>query len=269
AFEIANWQVLADYFPVEETLTNILHQLSSFYELEFKRVGFSSPMFLSSWKSSTTHCYEVVDTALDAFIGYIYFNTYSRLSWKHYFGKTIPAGLPHAIFVAPGHVVINCELTPKAFRGSTFAALSINEILAICHELGHAIHFLFASFRKEKWGDMLNMPLDLCETFSTFHELHFGDPSTLRSLSHHVKSGLKIPPSHLKNASSRLVEFLWTLNRSNLDYEIHSDHFDAESATPEKLHTTMASVYSKYAPWSFDESWNPHAGQLITTLTDK
>jgi peptidyl-dipeptidase Dcp len=88
-------------------------------------------------------------------------------------------------------VVVNCLNVPKPAPGEP-ALLTFDEVTTIFHELGHALHGLFAAAKYPLLSGT-NVPRDFVEFPSQFNEMWAREPAVLAHFAKHWRTGAPMP----------------------------------------------------------------------------
>ena len=127
-------------------------------------------------------------------IGILYLDYFPRPSkqggaWSDAFRTQVKIGDK---FIHP--VVVNCGNFSKP-TGDEPALLSYEEVQALYHEFGHALHGLLSNITYDTLGDV---PQDFVELPSQIMEQWAGEPSVLKDYARNYKTGEPIPDGLIK-----------------------------------------------------------------------
>ncbi|KYK59242.1 metallopeptidase MepB [Drechmeria coniospora] len=197
-------QEIAEYFPLNSTLTGMLSIFEDLFGLRFVRVEAGDRAVLSP----TGKAEDIVwhpDVALYAvwndeeaggdFLGYLYMDLHPR---PHKYGNNANAGIIPGFSLGEGKTkarnypvtVLICNFSGPT--RSTPALLKHREVVTLFHELGHGITDLVSQTRySEVHGNRVSE--DFLETPSQMLENWCWDQSVLRRLSSHWETKAQIP----------------------------------------------------------------------------
>jgi hypothetical protein len=171
---------------------------------------------------------------------------------------------PHCSVLMPSdeHVRIFMGLNPPYRSDVTFKKerfLTIEEVTALMHEIGHALHILL----RPRGSPISQLPMDMRESVSVLCELFSFTDEFLDFVS---DSKLTISD---KNLLRRDEWFYVDIIRNIAVAEyLHSSQFDPEKADAEGLKSATRAIYSKFSPFKVSDFVNPLAGELSSYLLD-
>ena len=250
---------LKPYLELNNVLENgVFYAAHELYGLTFKERK-DIPTYHSGMK-----VYEVFD-ANGAPLALFYTDYFKRDSksggaWMNAFSNQNP--LAHT---AP--VVYNvCNFSPPA-PGQP-ALLSVDDVVTMFHEFGHAMHAMFSNVRYPYFAGT-NTPPDFVEFPSQFNERWAFDPKVLAHYAKNYKTGAPMPKQLLKSMlDSRTFDqgYLTTeyLSAALLDIAWHMqdtptlvknvDQFEAN--TLKRFHVDLPYVPPRYRSTYFDHIWS-------------
>ncbi len=181
---------IADYFPMEKTIRNLLNVYEKFFNINFQIINSNS-----YWDSSIQTIEVRRKEGDQSLIGYILLDLFPRDN-KY------------------SHCCCNCIIPPLSFDGGqTFEpALTVvianfskstkekpsllrhHEVKTFFHEFGHAIHALFGKAEMPTKA-AYNTKVDFIETPSQLLEEWMWDRDILKMISHHYQTENSLPDS--------------------------------------------------------------------------
>ena len=195
----------------------------------------------------------------DSILGRIYLDMFRRPMATGLAG----AG-PHCSVLMPSdeHVRIFMGLQPPYRSDVTFKKerfLTIEEITALMHEFGHALHILL----RPRGSPISQLPMDIRESVSVFCELLSFTDEFLDFVSE----------NKLTAADKKLLRrdewfYVDIIRNIAVSEYLHSSHFDPETANMEDLKATARQVYAKFSPFKVCDFLNPLSGELSSYLLD-
>lgn len=180
----------AEYFPVEHTLQRIFDIFQNFLGIVFTQI---KPAW--AWHKDV-QLLQVTDKQSGTLLGYLYLDLYPRQDKNgHAFlldivtssKETDINGATHRT-PAVGFLLANF---PKASADRP-ALLKHEDVVTLCHELGHAMHFFIGSAELKTFSGF-NVKYDFVETPSQLFELWPYDKECLKAITHHYKTGQPMP----------------------------------------------------------------------------
>jgi len=183
-------------------------------------------------------------------LGFVYLDLYMRTSM---FGRPTVA-VPGAQVMCRSHAYVNMGLMAAPYgQKKLFAS---EEMVAIAHEMGHAVHMLC---HPGTFDELADQPLDLLEMPSVLAETVALHPGTLAHYARHHTTGGPPPEALTQNLrdASFYVQFLQ-------DYAVtlglHGDSFDPHSASPSDVQSAAASFWGRYSAVPVHDSFSPFGG---------
>ena len=191
--------------------------------------------------------------------GYIYVDLFRRPM-----SSPLAGAGPHCSVLSPSdsHVRIFMGLHPPYRSDVTFKKerfFSYEEITALMHELGHAMHILL----RPNNSPISQLPLDMRETVSVFTELFSLTPDAMDAISDNKLNAKD--KAHLKRDEWFYVDIIRNVAVAE---HIHSEAFDPDTASSEDLVKVSRDLYAKYSPVKLAELFNPLGGELANYLVD-
>lgn len=171
---------------------------------------------------------------------------------------------PHCSVLMPSdeHVRIFMGLHPPYRSDVTFKKerfLTIEEVTALMHEFGHALHI----FLRPRGSPISQLPIDMRESISVLCELFSFTDKFLDFV-----SDKKLTVSD-KNLLRRDEWFYVDIIRNIAVAEyLHSSQFDPEKADADRLISASRAIFSKFSPFDVSDFVNPLAGELSSYLLD-
>lgn len=252
--EVDTWK-LAEFLPANGAVPKLLDLVGRAYGVTFREVD--PPSWLSrlpsGWHKSV-HIFEIVDgspglgTAAKSRLGFVYLDLYQRRSLL---GRP-SVELAGAQLLCDGHAYLSMNLIePPYGQGKLF---NPEEVQALAHELGHAVHMLC------HWGipqEFHDLPLDLVELPSVLLETIAMHPTAMSQYTGHWKS--KGPPdvSLLRSCERNGFYFVRYLQNVQVALGLHGEAFDPQSATPAELRATAVSLWQRVSPVTAHPSYTP------------
>jgi len=255
---------LGHYLRTDDTIPRILEKVAEAHQVKFKKIEIDNFHFGFKKDHQILEVYDASNGAEnEEHIGYIYLKNYRDK------GLLIAkeAAFPNAGFVAPGHVHVAINSEPAST--GLIKMMDVSEIVALAHELGHAIHFLL--YPGDVYG-VTDLPLDIIEFPSTLTENWIRQMKILSTLAYHDDA--HAPDQLLKCTQRDLWYYAERVQKSNLYLRLHD--FDPTNMTKEQLRRRMVDAWNEYNPNTIplDYSFNPLAhvdvglafGQGIPTI---
>ena len=161
-------------------------------------------------------------------------------------------------------VVVNVLNFPKPAAGSP-ALLSFDDVKALFHEFGHALHGMFSNIRYPTLGAT---PSDWVEMPSQFNEHWALEPAVLTHYARHFQTGAPIPPALVEKirktktfnegyaTTEYLAAALLDLAWHTLPTDAPQTQVDAfEKAALEHFHVSLPQVPPRYRTTYFAHVW--------------
>lgn len=212
-------QIMAAYFPLQETLKGI-------YQLLEREFGIRATSINAlSWDSKVQALHFYIDGEQ---LGYIYLDL---------FGRPLKAPWPYFYPMRPRHVdnhttlpvaLVSCCLEPG--EGQAEPMLTHEDLCKLLHEFGHALHQILAdnSHRRLNRVAIDALGVDGCEFVGKFFEQWCWSASTLHILSRHVQTGQQASLQQVQNwlhsrSSWQAVSQAQQLRLSLFDFVAHCE----------------------------------------------
>lgn len=182
---------VAEYFPADRVIQGVFDLYQQFLGLSFKLVE-------PDWKwHEDVLLIEVHEKDSDVLRGYVYLDLYPR---KNKYSHACHAGFIPTVWEldektgekrpTPSVAVVIANF-PKATADKP-ALLKFSDAETFLHEFGHAMHFLLGTTMASSTSGT-NVKLDFVEMPSQMFEEWMYEPSVLRSMSGHYKTGEPLP----------------------------------------------------------------------------
>eukprot|EP00449_Zooxanthella_nutricula_P047816 CAMPEP_0198588346 /NCGR_PEP_ID=MMETSP1462-20131121/133016_1 /TAXON_ID=1333877 /ORGANISM="Brandtodinium nutriculum, Strain RCC3387" /LENGTH=596 /DNA_ID=CAMNT_0044319845 /DNA_START=72 /DNA_END=1858 /DNA_ORIENTATION=- len=254
--EADTWR-LAEYFPANSCLPRLLDLVGRAYSVHFREVHKPETLsrLVNGWHKSV-RVYEVIDgqggaplaSASARRLGHVYLDLYGRTS---FLGRPQVA-LAGALRLCPGHAYISMNFgEPGMGQNKLF---NPEEMVAMAHELGHAIHMLCHMGSPHDWDDL---PLDVKELPSTLAETIALQPGAVAQYARHYSKGEPPPEGLVRSCQRDLSFFVRYLQSAHVALGLHSEAFDPHSATPEELRRTAVELWQRYSPVAANHAFTP------------
>lgn len=212
-------EMLRPYFKLENVVDGIFKVANRLYGLSFKEV-FNVPKYHEDVRT-----FEVFDDATKAFVGLFYTDFFPRTTKRGgaWMSGIKEQGMYQGTVERP-HIMIVCNFTkPTKTKPSL---LSLDEVLTLYHEFGHALHGLLS---KVKYRDLAgtNVYWDFVELPSQIMENWVLEKECLDIFAYHFETGEKISNDLIQKikASGKFLEGLGTLRQLSfafLDMAYHT-----------------------------------------------
>lgn len=212
-------EMLRPYFKLENVVDGIFKVANLLYSLNFKEV-FNVPKYHEDVRT-----FEVHDQTDGSFVGLFFTDFFPRATKRGgaWMSGIKDQGLRHGNVERP-HIMIVCNFTkPTKTKPSL---LSLDEVLTLYHEFGHALHGLLS---KVKYRDLsgTNVFWDFVELPSQIMENWVLEKECLDLFAVHYETGEKIPADLVTKikASGKFLEGLGTMRQLSfafLDMAYHS-----------------------------------------------
>jgi Zn-dependent oligopeptidase len=212
-------EMLRPYFKLENVVDGIFKVANKLYGLQFKEV-FNVPKYHEDVRT-----FEVYQESTKSFIGLFYTDFFPRTTKRGgaWMSGIKDQGMYHGVVERP-HIMIVCNFTkPTKTKPSL---LSLDEVLTLYHEFGHALHGLLSNC---KYRDLsgTNVFWDFVELPSQIMENWVLEKECLDLFAYHYESGEKISNDLIDKikASGKFLEGLGTMRQLSfafLDMAYHS-----------------------------------------------
>ncbi len=223
-------EMLRPYFKLESVVDGIFKVAQKLYGLSFKEV-FDVPKYHDDVRT-----FEVFDQEGQQFVGLFYTDFFPRQTKRGgaWMSGIKEQGMYHGQVERP-HIMIVCNFTkPTKTKPSL---LSLDEVLTLYHEFGHALHGLLS---KCKYRDLsgTNVYWDFVELPSQIMENWVLEKECLDLFAYHYETGEKISNDLIEKikASGKFMEGLGTLRQLSfafLDMAYHTVAPDEVKSIPD------------------------------------
>jgi len=247
--EADTWK-LAEFLPASQCIPRILELVGKSYGVHFHEMDkpSTSTRIFNGWHTSV-RIFEVFDGAAmpsisgrdmdNKSLGFVYLDLYAR---QGLFSRAA-CRLAGAFLMCDRHAYINMGM-PAASYGQA-KLLNPEEVVAMAHELGHAIHMLCHQGSLQEFDDL---PLDVKELPSTLAETIALQPGAMVSYARHFSSGGPPPDSLIRSCQRDINFFVRYLQNTSVALGLHGDDFDPDSASPQELRAAAVSLWQRYSP---------------------
>jgi len=224
---------LRPYFKLENVIDGVFQTASKLYDLDFKEIDV--PVYHKDVKT-----FEV--TSKGSFVGLFYCDFFPRAEKRSgaWMTEYRSQGLYSGKVERP-HVSIVCNFTKPT--SSKPSLLTLNEVLTLFHEFGHALHGLLSDVRYRSisgpnvFWDFVELPSQILENWALEKEC-------LEMFAKHYETGEVLPDEYIekiKKTNSFLsgLSSLRQLSFATLDMEWHTTSFSSIDSVNdfEKIHT--------------------------------
>lgn len=254
--EADTWK-LAEFLPASKCLPRVLDMVGRACNVQFQEVDAPTMAgrLASGWHKSVV-IYEVRDGAggaggalgLPGSLGFIYLDLYQRTSLL---GRPAVA-LAGALMLCRGHAYLSMNM-PEPGLGHR-KLLNPEEVVAMAHELGHAVHMLCYGGRPQEFDDL---PLDVKELPSTLAETIALQPGAIMQYARHFSSEGP-PPDALVRAGQRDVSFFVRyLQSTSVALGLHGEAFDPREMTPADVRREAVALWQRYSAVDAHPGFSP------------
>lgn len=236
-------EMLRPYFKLENVVDGIFKVAQKLYGLNFKEV-FNVPKYHEDVRT-----FEVFDEETKKFVGLFYTDFFPRATKRGgaWMSGIKEQGMYHGKVERP-HIMIVCNFTkPTKTKPSL---LSLDEVLTLFHEFGHALHGLLSNV---KYRDLsgTNVYWDFVELPSQIMENWVLEKECLDLFAVHYETGEKIPADLIEKikASGKFLEGLGTMRQLTfafLDMAYHT--VDPKTITDVESFETQATAKTALLP---------------------
>lgn len=223
-------EMLRPYFKLENVVDGIFKVAKKLYALDFKEV-FNIPKYHEDVRT-----FEVFDEDSGKFVGLFYTDFFPRATKRGgaWMSGIKDQGMYQGQIERP-HIMIVCNFTkPTKTKPSL---LSLDEVLTMFHEFGHALHGLLSNC---KYRDLsgTNVYWDFVELPSQIMENWVLEKECLDLFAVHFETGEKIPQELISKikASGKFLEAMGTLRQLSfgfLDMAYHTTDANEINSIPE------------------------------------
>mmetsp|Transcript_20371 Transcript_20371/g.44381 ORF Transcript_20371/g.44381 Transcript_20371/m.44381 type:complete len:735 (+) Transcript_20371:34-2238(+) len=263
--EADSWK-LATYLPAEQSIPRILEIVGRAYNVHFREADQPEigVRLFSGWHRDVL-IYEVVDGPPNSgssglggnqLLGHLYLDLYQRAT---ILGRPMTA-LAGALSMAKGHAHICMNLMNASWGHKKL--FNPEEVIAIAHEVGHAVHMLCLGHNGTTPQEFEDLPLDLLELPSTLAETIALQPSVIAQYARHRSSGGAPPDSLVRSCHRDLHFFLKVLQSAQVTMGLHSDAFDPHTATKDDLREKATALWQRYSPVQAHPAFTPFGDDI-------
>jgi peptidyl-dipeptidase Dcp len=233
-------EMLRPYFKLENVVDGIFKVANLLYGINFKEV-FNVPKY-----HEDVRVFEVHDEETKDFIGLFYTDFFPRPTKRGgaWMSGIKEQGMYHGKIERP-HIMIVCNFTkPTKTKPSL---LSLDEVLTLYHEFGHALHGLLSKCKYRELSGT-NVFWDFVELPSQIMENWVMEKECLDIFATHYETGEKIPAELVEKikSSGKFLEGLGTLRQLSfafLDMAYHT----ADPASVKDIESFETNATSKTA----------------------
>lgn len=212
-------EMLRPYFQLEKVVDGIFEVANKLYNLKFKEV-FNVPKYHEDVRS-----FEVFDEESNSFVGLFYTDFFPRTTKRGgaWMSGIKEQGMYRGQIERP-HIMIVCNFTkPTKTKPSL---LSLDEVLTLYHEFGHALHGLLSQCKYRELSGT-NVFWDFVELPSQIMENWVLEKECLDIFAYHYETGEKISNDLIEKikASGKFLEGLGTMRQLSfafLDMAYHT-----------------------------------------------
>ena len=212
-------EMLRPYFKLEKVVDGIFKVANKLYSLKFTEV-FNVPKYHEDVRS-----FEVFDEETKSFVGLFYTDFFPRTTKRGgaWMSGIKEQGMYQGKIERP-HIMIVCNFTkPTKTKPSL---LSLDEVLTLYHEFGHALHGLLSKCKYRELSGT-NVFWDFVELPSQIMENWVLEKECLDIFAYHYETGEKIPNDLIEKikASGKFLEGLGTMRQLSfafLDMAYHT-----------------------------------------------
>lgn len=248
-------EMLRPYFKLENVVDGIFKVANRLYGLSFKEV-FDVPKYHEDVRT-----FEVFDDESQTFVGLFYTDFFPRTTKRSgaWMSGIKEQGMYQGKIERP-HIMIVCNFTkPTKTKPSL---LSLDEVLTLYHEFGHALHGLLS---KVKYRDLsgTNVYWDFVELPSQIMENWVLEKECLDIFAYHYETGEKISNDLIQKikASGKFMEGMGTLRQLSfalLDMAYHSVDPNSVTDIPafEAKYTDKTNLFPKISGTSISTAFS-------------
>lgn len=238
-----NHEKLAEYFPAEHVVNEMLRFYGELFSLDFQEVPKNH---FEAWHSDVTY-YLVKDRNSYETIGSFYFDLYPRDGkYTHYAMWDLIGGYQETdgTQIRPVAAMVGNFPAPV---GDVPSLLVHDEVTTMFHEFGHVIHGICGGY-KSRYYEMsgTNVERDFVEAPSQMKEQWVWEPIVLKRISKHYRTGEPLPDELINNlVRSRYVgasrEWTRLAAMSKVDQLIHT----RKRLTSDQMVTLMGDIMNE------------------------
>jgi peptidyl-dipeptidase Dcp len=248
-------EMLRPYFKLEKVVDGIFEVANKLYSLKFTEV-FNVPKYHEDVRS-----FEVFDEETNSFVGLFYTDFFPRTTKRGgaWMSGIKEQGMYQGKIERP-HIMIVCNFTkPTKTKPSL---LSLDEVLTLYHEFGHALHGLLSKCKYRELSGT-NVFWDFVELPSQIMENWVLEKECLDIFAYHYETGEKIPNDLIEKikASGKFLEGLGTMRQLSFAFldmayhttdpssvvdiaEFESKVIDKTNLFPKIPNTSMSTAFS-------------------------
>lgn len=174
-------QLLREYFPVQRTFDELLSIYEHFLGLEFRQEAIDG-----LWHKDVKYC--AVYTKNGQFVGHLLLDLYPRdHKYTHFCMCQLVSGQKNERGETTPAVALVIANFPKPV-GDRPGLMSLQDVETFFHEFGHAMHGLIGKAELASFSGT-NVKRDFVETPSQMFEEWISNPTVLKRISSHYKTG--------------------------------------------------------------------------------
>jgi Zn-dependent oligopeptidase len=201
------------YFPHEHVIDRTMRLIAKAFSGKFiKNKEITQP-----WTTNIDGMYEYNYYVNDEHCGVLLFDTHKRQ------GKSNTIAATHQIIVRCVYSPKGADIPTALVQTSHGEFMTLNEIIELLHELGHAMHILSSCNYNSKFSNVgyNNVPYDFIETPSQIMENYAHDPCVIKYLSTGItyEQAKKLIDVHQQFYH---VDWMNTIGQALFDTEIHT-----------------------------------------------
>lgn len=253
--EADTWK-LAEYLP-ETSIPQVLEVVGRIYNVSFDEVHRPSLGRTQLGWHPSVRIYEVIDggrgsmsgrSSLRGRLGFVYVDLYQRQQ----IGGRSASELSGAQIIAKGHAYLSMNLQEAGLGARKL--FNPEEIVALSHELGHAVHMLCFDGSPREFDEM---PLDILELPSVLAETVALHPDVMAQYAHHHASRGPPPTALLRSCQRDPYFYINCLQTWSVTLGLHGDSFDPHAATASELRSAATAMWQRYSPVQAHPTFSP------------
>jgi len=160
--------------------------------------------------------------------------------------------LAGALMLCRGHAYLSMHL-PEPGMGAN-KLFNPEEVIAVAHELGHAVHMLCHNGSPQEFDDL---PLDVKELPSTLAETIVLQPGAMAQYARHYSTGGPPPDALVRSCQRDVYFFTRYMQSAHVALGLHGEAFDPHAATPAEFRRTAVSLWQRYSPVTVHPAFHP------------
>ena len=258
--ESDTWK-MSEFLPAEPLLPRLFDIVGRAYGVRFAEVQEPDALgrLATGWHKSV-RIYEVHDGAsqgvasskgAEGVLGFVYVDLYQR---TNLLGR--PASmLAGAQLLCPGHTYLSMNLEGAPYGQKKL--LHHEEVVAMAHELGHAVHMLCFGSGGGTPQDFDDLPLDVKELPSTLAETIALQSGAISQYARHWQSGGPPPDSLIQCCQRDAHFFTRYLQSAHVTLGLHGEMIDPHSCTPAEFRRASVALWQRYSPFKAHPSFTP------------